>query len=523
MSVSVPTGSASPREGPARAQHAAAASGDPAGAAAGAAVTATAALAASIKEQEERLLHCVHCGFCLPACPTYRRLGDEADSPRGRLHLMRAVVEGRLDPGADAFQLHIGRCLGCRACEPVCPSGVAYGQLLELARETGNAARRPSLLTRALLGVFGSQWSARPAMAASRILRATRLPALAARLLGGRTLARWTRGPALAMAMLSASAPARLGPGGSALARHADAASRPPGPASSPDAGRTRPAHPEASPSLPPAPAPQPARDDARPTVGILSGCVQAGLFGRVNAATARVLEANGYPVVAVKGQGCCGALHAHAGELEAARAMARRNVEAFESAGVDLLAMNASGCGAAMAEYASLLAGDAAWAARAEAVSARVRDVSELLADAGPVRGAPMPMSATYDAPCHLLHAQGVSGPPGAVMAAIPELRAIPLPGSSECCGGAGIYGITHRRLGGWIGGDKARSVAATGADVLVTGNPGCMMQIGAELALQGSAMPVIHLVELLDESYRRGGLYRKPPRRPRPGQSAS
>ena len=428
-------------------------------------------LAHAVKEQEEGLLNCVHCGFCLPACPTYRRLGDEADSPRGRLHLMRAVVEGRLDAGSEAFRTHIGRCLGCRACEPVCPSGVEYGNLLELARHVGGEARPPSLLTRLLLRVFGTEWLARPAMLAGRAVRATGVPALVTGLLAGGAP---PRGPRLGMAMLAASAPMRglrTGPAGS---------------------GSPRPAA------------------DARATVGLLTGCVQAGLFSRVNEATVRVLEANGYQVVPVEAQGCCGALHAHAGDLEAARAMARRNVEAFEAAGVDYLAMNASGCGAAMAEYGSLLSHDPAMRDRAAAVAGRVRDVSELLAECGPVRGGAVRMKATYDAPCHLLHAQRVSDPPQTVLGAVPELEVLPLAGAAECCGGAGIYGLTHPHLGGWIGGDKVRSVLESGADVLVTGNPGCMMQIGAGLRLAGSEVPVLHLVELLDESYRRAGLYR-------------
>lgn len=459
---------------------------------------ATDTLALALKEQEEGLLNCVHCGFCLPACPTYRRLGDEADSPRGRLHLMRAVVEGRLSADSDAFQLHISRCLGCRACEPVCPSGVAYGQLLELARQVGGEARRPPLLNRLLLRVFGTGWIARPAMFAARMLRATGLPALAARLLSGDST---PKGARLGVAMLAASGSAGALP----------AAADPEHPGSDPAPGGDHPAgNGTPSDSTPPA-APTAALASPTPptTVGLLTGCVQAGLFSRVNEATARVLEANGYEVVPVPGQGCCGALHAHAGDLEAARAMARRNVEAFEAAGVDLLAMNASGCGAAMAEYGTLLAHDQRMAERAAALAARVRDVSELLAARGPLPGAEVPMKVTWDAPCHLLHAQGVASPPTTVLAAVPGLRMLPLAGAQECCGGAGIYGLTHPRLGGWIGADKVRSVLDSGAAALVTGNPGCMMQIGAGLRLRGSSVPVLHLVEILDESYRRAGRY--------------
>lgn len=449
---------------------------------------AAAALSQAVKEQEEGLLACVHCGFCLPACPTYRRLGDEADSPRGRLYLMQAVVEGRLNPAADAFHTHIERCLGCRACEPVCPSGVAYGHLLELARQVGREVRPPPLIARLALRVLGTPWLARPALLAARLLRATKLAAGVARL-GPRS------GPPsplrLGMAMLAASAPSRLpqqtGSGGSG----------------------SIPTGPDPSPPTCASPRPPNRQSGARRSVGVLLGCVQAGLFSRVNRATVRVLRANGYSVDAVRGQGCCGALHAHAGDLEAARAMARNNVDAFDAAGVDFLAMNASGCGAAVAEYGALLAGDRAYAARAAKIADKSRDVSQLLADRGPVPGAPVELSATLDAPCHLLHAQGVDGPPEAVLAAVPGLRVLPLPNADECCGGAGIYGITQRELGSRIGGDKVQNVLATGADAVVTGNPGCMMQIGAGLRIVGRPVAVFHPVELLDESYRRAGLY--------------
>ncbi len=431
----------------------------------------------ALQEQEEGLRNCVHCGFCLPACPTYRRLGDEADSPRGRLYLMQAVVEGRLEADSDAFQVHIDRCLGCRACEPVCPSGVAYGHLLERARQVAREARKLPVSSRVLLRVFGTEWIMRPAMFTARLFRATRFPALLTRLLSGSPFGRVS----LALAMLAASAPVRQ-------RRYR------------PRADLRRPALRQGDVGS--------GGDPVR--VGLLTGCVQAGLFSRVNRATKRVLEANGYHLVSVQGQGCCGALHAHGGDLEAARSMARRNVEAFGDAGLDYLVTNASGCGAAAASYGSLLAHDADFARRAAAIAERVRDVSELLADRGPLPGGPLSLSVTCDAPCHLLHARGVDGSQTAVLEAIPKLEVRPLPNAGECCGGAGIYGLTHPRLGGWIGSDKVRSVLETGAEVLVTGNPGCMMQIGAGLRLAGRNLPVFHPVELLDESYRRGGIYR-------------
>ena len=443
------------------------------------------------------MLACVHCGFCLPACPTYTRLGDEADSPRGRLYLMRAVAEGRLEAGSSAFQLHIDRCVGCRACETVCPSGVEYGALLERARGAASAARPPAALTRALLSVFLSPGATRAFLLVSRVLRATGLPALLARLLPSVGLLGQLR---LASAMLASAGPWR--PPRHFMRRAGRALPREP----LGSAGAEGPARPRES-----RPGPVPRRG----TVALLEGCVQAGLFGEVNRATERVLQANGFSVLAaVPGQGCCGALHAHGGDLAGARELARRNVDAFRQARPDLVVVNAAGCGAVMKEYGELLSGDPAYALPARALAESVRDVSEVLADAGPVVGGPLPLLVTYDAPCHLLHGQRVADPPLRLLASVPGLVLRPLLGSDECCGGAGIYGLTHPELGGRIGADKARAVAGTGVEVVATGNPGCAMQIGAWLRMTGSEVGTAHPVELLDESYRRGGLYPEKPR---------
>lgn len=431
------------------------------------------ALAHSLAQQRERLLPCVHCGFCLSACPTYNRLGDEADSPRGRLHLMRAVVDGRLDPASDAFQVHIDRCLGCRACEPVCPSGVEYGALLELARDVGARHRPPPLAGRVLLSVFSSASLRGMFFLGARLARVSGLAALGARLLPGRGVLGSGR---LGLAMLAATAPwrrlRRIGSGGSA--------------------------------GTEPTPRPEP-----RGRVAVLTGCVQEGLYARVNRATVRVLEANGYEVVPVPGQECCGALHAHGGDLDRARDLARANVDRFGSAPIDLVVVNAAGCGATMKEYGHLLADDPDWAERAARLAERVRDVSELLAEAGPRRGASVPCTVAYDHPCHLLHAQRLSKPPLQVLAAVPGIEVRVVDDASECCGGAGIYGLTHPELGGRIGGDKIAAVRAAAAAVVATPNPGCMMQIGAGLRLRGAPEGVVHPVELLDESYRRAGYY--------------
>jgi glycolate oxidase iron-sulfur subunit len=243
--------------------------------------------------------------------------------------------------------------------------------------------------------------------------------------------------------------------------------------------------------------------------VALLLGCVQEALLGRVNRATGRVLAANGYQIVQVKGQRCCGAIHSHTGELDSARELARANIRAFESAGVNVVAVNAAGCGAAMKDYPHLLEDDTVFHERALKLAGKVKDVSEILAQPGLRVGAPVPLRVTYDAPCHLLHAQRISQEPMDLLASVPGLELVPLQDADECCGGAGIYGITHPELGSRIGRDKVEAVGATGAAVVATGNPGCMMQIGAGLRMIGSAVDVVHPVELLDESYRRGGVY--------------
>jgi glycolate oxidase iron-sulfur subunit len=449
-----------------------------------------AALEAALEAQRERLLPCVHCGFCLPACPTYNRLGDENDSPRGRLHLMKAVVEGRLDAGSEAFQTHIDRCLGCRACEPVCPSGVEYGILLELAREVASDARPPGALTRLLLAVMGSTPARALFFLGGRVVRGTGLAALGARVLPSGGLFANAR---LGLAMLAATSD------GTGVLRRAGAGAGSPPSTATADPGVTKAVGAAAV-------APAGGR-----RVGVLIGCVQDGLFGRINAATERTLRANGFDVVPVGGQECCGALHAHGGDLAGAAALARRNMEAFERAGVDLIAVNAAGCGAAMKEYGTLFEGDPELAERGRVFAARVRDVSELLAASGPRSGAALPCSVAYDHPCHLQHAQGLAGPPLEVLGAVPGVEVRVVAGADECCGGAGIYGMTHPDLGGRIGRDKVASVRAARADAVCTPNPGCMMQIGAGLRLEGAPGAVVHPVEILDISYERAGYYER------------
>jgi len=396
---------------------------------------------------------CVHCGFCLQSCPTYLTLQDENDSPRGRIMLMRELVEGRLAVDDPTVHTHIDRCLGCRACETACPSGVPYGQLLEATRATLNRSRPVPPVARLILAVFARPRLLALALGASRLLRATRLPSLLSRLLGGRL--------GFGLAMLASTTPA--------VPRRAYAAR---------GAG-------------------------GRGSVAVLTGCVMEGLFSDTNRATERVLVENDYALADAPGQRCCGALHAHAGDLETARALARANVEAFERSGADFVAVNAAGCGAIMKEYGHLLHDDPAWHARAAAVAVRVRDVSELLAAAGPKPGAPLPLTVTYDAPCHLLHAQRVVSPPLAVLAAIPGLQVAPLTDADQCCGSAGIYNLIEPDVSNAVLAPKLANIRATAAPLVATGNPGCMMQIGAGLHRAGIAARSVHPVDLLDASY--------------------
>ena len=452
-------------------------------------------LAADLKAQEDKLLPCVHCGFCLPACPTYVRLGDENDSPRGRLHLMRAVVEGRLEASSDAFQTHIDRCLGCRACEPVCPSGVEYGLLLESARDAAYQARKPVFSVRALLSVFRRRGLLRFSMGLARVARGLGLAWFGARVTPKTASLHPVR---FGLAMLDATRGVRL-PALASVESLSDATALT-------AVGETI----EISLDEPAGPADEGPTNSDRPIrVALLTGCVQAGLFARVNDATERVLRANGFEIVQVAGQQCCGALHAHAGDTDGARQLARGNIDALMKSKVDLVAVNAAGCGTALKEYGHLLRDDPKYSEEAAQLSSISRDVSEILAEGGVRRGASMPRCVTYDAACHLCHAQRLREAPRAMLEAIPDLDLLPLPGEEDCCGGAGIYGITHPELGEQIGSDKVSAVMETGADIVVTANPGCIMQIGAGLMLQGSQIKALHPVELLDESYERAGFY--------------
>ena len=416
----------------------------------------------------EALDPCVHCGFCLPACPTYLATGDESDSPRGRILLMRALERGELPASDPALQEHLGLCLGCRGCEPVCPAGVGYGHGLEAARERLAAETGIAPSARFLLSVFRRKWRWRPLLTAARWFRATGIPRLLAG--SGRV--------GFGMGMLEASAPVRQWARG-------------------PDNSTGSPAHRRTGALSGPQP--------HRPTVALFTGCVMDTLFSHVHAATRRVLEANGYQVVEVSGQTCCGALHEHAGDRAAARVLLAANLEAFAGK-VDVVAVNSAGCGAWLRAGGE----EEATAARPQGRTP-VRDVTELLAEAGPRAGAPFPCDVAYDPPCHLEHAQGVRQAPLALFAAIPELRLARLPGAERCCGSAGLYGLLHREMSRAVLADKIATIRAAEPrpDFIATGNPGCLMQIGAGLRAEGLPIGIVHPVELLDESYRRAGFY--------------
>ncbi|HYF38790.1 MAG TPA: heterodisulfide reductase-related iron-sulfur binding cluster [Gemmatimonadales bacterium] len=409
---------------------------------------------------------CVHCGFCLPACPTYLVTGDEGHSPRGRIVLMRALERGEIGGGDAALLEHLDACLGCRGCEPACPSGVGYGRGLEAAREQLFVQRGLSWLARAVLGVFRYRGLWRGMFTLARAFRATRIPAA----LAGRSRLRF------GMGMLASSGELR---------ERAEWSS-----AKSTEKDTKKPSAPAAV---------------ASPTVALFRGCVMDTLFRHVHDATRRTLEANGYQVVEIPDQVCCGALHEHAGDRAAAVSLARVNVGVLAGK-ADYIVVNSAGCGALLKDYGHLLG-----SSDAASVAASVRDVSELLAERGPRPGAPLQLDVAYDAPCHLQHAQRVHEAPLALLRAIPSLRVHLLPGSDQCCGSAGIYSILRPGMARQVLDAKIASISAVrpAPELIVTGNPGCIMQIGAGLRAAALPTKVAHPVELLDLSYSTAGFY--------------
>ncbi|MQY13255.1 Lactate utilization protein A [Streptomyces sp. RB5] len=405
---------------------------------------------------------CVHCGFCLPTCPTYVLWGEEMDSPRGRVDIIKGGLEG------DAFDAssvrHLDQCLGCMSCVTACPSGVQYDKLIEATRaQLERRVERPRaqrLLRSAIYGLFPYPRRLRALRGPLRAYQAGRLGRLLARTGLLRKL------PAGLRAMESLAP--RLGP-------------------------------------VPDIPAHTPAAGTKRATVGLLTGCVQGAFFPDVNAATVRVLAAEGCDVVVPRRQSCCGALSAHGGREPEALAFAKQVIETFEAADVDTIVVNAAGCGSNLKEYGHQLRDEPGWAARAEALATKVRDVAELLDELGPVAERhPLPVTVAYQDACHLAHAQGVRDQPRRLLRGVPgvELREIAEP--ELCCGSAGTYNLLHPEPAAELGERKARAVLATGAELMVTANPGCWMQVSATLARLGERIAVAHTVQILDASLR-------------------
>ena len=392
---------------------------------------------------------CVHCGLCLNACPTYLELGTEADSPRGRIHLIRALEDGTMGLDAEVVR-HLDLCLGCRACESACPSGVRYGRIIEEARAYVERAAPRSWTTRLrqrlVLATFPYRRRVRALLALGDLARALGMWGL---------VTRWVDGAEL----LPANRDARL------------------------------------------AGAFFPARDGEQLRVGLLTGCVGGELFGGVNDAALRVLTRSGAAVVVPPDQGCCGALHLHSGNPDGARALARRIIDVFP-AELDAIVVTAAGCGSALKEYGELLGDDPAYRERAQRFASRVRDITELLdaIGAAPPAQSPTRRVAYHDA-CHLAHAQGIREAPRRLLAGIPNLELVELPESDVCCGSAGSYNLTEPAMARRLRERKIDHILATGAECVAAANPGCALQIRAGLAARGSAVRVVHPVELLDE----------------------
>ena len=413
--------------------------------------------------EDDLLRACVHCGMCLPACPTYRLTGQEMSSPRGRLWMMKSVADGKLDLLDPAFDEQMYQCLNCRACEAVCPSGVHYGPLVEAARAQLEQHRPRPLwqrVTRMVLmrWLFGDDRRLRAVVRGLRLYQRGGLDRLVRR----SGLLRVTN-----MQELEAMMPPVAGP-------------------------PLIPGRESWSPEQP------------RRQVSLFNTCMMGTVFSNTNRAAGRVMAHNGAAVDIPAGQQCCGALHVHAGMMESARRLARTNIDAFEREGDHPIVVTAAGCGAALKEYGYLLKHDQEYADRAARFSTRVRDVTEFLAEDGLVPPTtPVERAVTYQEPCHLAHAQRITSQPRALLHAIPGLKLIEMRESSLCCGSAGIYNLIRRKMAEDLGDRKVEHAAATGANEIVTANPGCAMQLRASLLRSGGEQGVVHILDLLDESY--------------------
>ncbi|MCC7494230.1 MAG: (Fe-S)-binding protein [Fimbriimonadaceae bacterium] len=409
------------------------------------------------------ILNCMHCGLCLPTCPTYTLTGSERSSPRGRIQLMRGVADGKLEL-TPTFAHEMFFCLGCLACETACPAGVDYGGLLEAARTQVVRHRPPrgvkALAQRLAFGMFENLALLRLVALAMRCYQASGLRALVHRTGLLRLLGRLGEMeglmPTISVRPSSATVPVETAPVG-----------------------------PE------------------RERVGVLLGCVMDVAGAAENEATVRLLARHGCRVIAPP-LGCCGALHAHAGDLPRARRMAKEVIAAFEAAQVDCVVLNSAGCGAAMKEYGHWLHDDPVWAERAAAFAARVLDLTEFLTSRPLAPGGrPLGLTVTYHDACHLNHAQKVNSPPRKLLQALPGVRLIELPEAGWCCGSAGIYNITHFPEAVALLDRKMANIAATGADLVVTGNPGCLVQLQYGVRRHGLRCEAIHTATLLDRIY--------------------
>ena len=414
---------------------------------------------------------CVHCGFCLPTCPTYFTWREEMDSPRGRIYLMKLGAEGNAQM-TDTYVGHFDNCLGCMACLTACPSGVQYDKLIEATRAQIERHYARSfadrLFRRMIFALFPHPGRLRALTVPLWLYQRSGLRALVHRL------------------GLAALLPPRLSAMESLL------------PEVTLSGRGTR---------LPPR---IPAQGERRRRVGLLLGCVQRVFFADVNAATARVLAAEGCEVIVPPHQGCCGALMVHAGLEQQALAAARRLIDAFASAEVDTIVTNAAGCGSTMKEYGHLLRDDRQYAERARLLGAKCRDVSEVLAELEPRArrhslGAPgVPLRVAYHDACHLQHAQNVRRQPRRVLSGIPQVELVEISDAALCCGSAGIFNLIEPRAAADLGDRKVQACLATEPDVIVSGNPGCLLQLGAALARAGRTIPVLHTIQLLDYSLR-------------------
>jgi glycolate oxidase iron-sulfur subunit len=404
------------------------------------------------------LADCVHCGFCLPTCPTYLLWGEEMDSPRGRIHLMQQGLEG--EPLSAEMVQHVDACLGCMACVTACPSGVQYDRLIEATRSQVERRHHRTRRERAMRAMVFNLFPY------PRRLRAMRPVLRAYQRLGLRRLATRLHLPPSLAAM------ERLLPPLTEMEHVAEVI---------------------------------PAVGVRRARVGMLLGCVQREFFGGVNAATARVLAAEGCEVVAPKLQGCCGALSLHMGRETEAVAFAKRLIATFDALDVEAVVVNAAGCGSSMKDYGWVLRDEPGWRDRAVAFSAKVRDLSEILVDLGPVATRhPLDMVVAYHDACHLAHAQGVRAQPRALLAGIPGLEIREVPEADICCGSAGVYNLLQPATATELGDRKAAGIDATGAAVVVTANPGCLMQIQAAAQRRGRPLRLLHTAEVLDASIR-------------------